>query len=84
MTVYEPERSHAITALTHRLAALGIGEPEVHALEYVTALMGQGWRPTPARKPTDWRVSEPQPPEVAEHGIAAVREALHTARKETA
>lgn len=84
MTVYEPDRSRAITALSLRLQALDVPDADVHALEYVTALMGQGWRPTPARKSTDWRASELQPPEVAAHGISAVREAFHTARKESA
>ena len=45
----DAETSAAIEALVYRLKNRGGEDDEVFALEYVTALRGRGWRPTPAK-----------------------------------
>lgn len=41
--------TRAQQALVHRLSTWDGHDPETLAAEYVTALMGDGWRPTEAR-----------------------------------
>lgn len=53
----------AVAALTHRIrqrdaairAGHDIADPEPFALEFMTALTGNGWRPTEARPTPEWR-----------------------------
>jgi hypothetical protein len=54
-------REDAARALVHRLKNRGDGDnqypldDEVFANEYITGLIGNGWRPTEARAPWDYR-----------------------------
>jgi hypothetical protein len=67
VTSRERETAAAVAALRHRLQNRGDGEgqfatdDEMFALEYVTALVGFGWRPVEAlREPRSQPVGEGQ------------------------
>lgn len=53
------ETTQAIEALAHRIrerdADPDRSDADVFALEFMTALRGQGWRPTAARVAVDWK-----------------------------
>lgn len=56
----EAETRAAVKALVHRLqnhgdTDLSGADAEPFAVEFMTALKGRGWRPTPARPSPDWR-----------------------------
>lgn len=53
-------------------------DADLFALEYVTALRGQGWRPTAARPAEPWeqQIGPPPHPETAHRGADLVRAAL--------
>lgn len=70
MTDLDRETSAAVEALAHRIrnrdaAILGgsdceeIGDSEVFAREFLTALRGRGWRPTEARVLPSWKPGQP-------------------------
>jgi hypothetical protein len=48
------EKRDAVAALAHRIRNIGDTDPEVFALEFITAMWGRGWRPTETR-PFPWR-----------------------------
>lgn len=52
------DTQRAVDALVHRLRAWGVVDPEPKALEFITALRGQGWRPTLARAAEPWRPAQ--------------------------
>lgn len=63
----------AVAALTYRLrerdamAEADRPDAEVFGLEFMTALRGQGWRPTPAMAVKDrWRADRSSPPATTE------------------
>lgn len=72
----------AVAALAHRIrnrdATDDPGDAEVFALEYLTALRGQGWRPTAARPAPSWQPNQGPPPEpdVAQRGADMARQML--------
>jgi hypothetical protein len=73
----DPDTAKAIEALAHRLRSWDRADTdaEVFALEFMTALRGQGWRMTQAKVPVPWE-PVPKTPGAAERGAAAARELL--------
>jgi hypothetical protein len=73
----DPDTTKAVEALAHRLRSWDRDDTdaEVFALEFMTALLGQGWRMTQAKAPVAW---EPVPvtPGAYERGGALARERL--------
>jgi hypothetical protein len=49
----DPDTSAAIEALAFRLRNNRDEDPDVFALEFITALRGHGWRPTEAKAKPD-------------------------------
>lgn len=78
----------AVDALAHRVRQRDQADirqdPELFALEYVTAMRGRGWRPTPAAKPKPWRVDLKRGADPATHAeeIAAARARCAEATKQ--
>lgn len=78
----------AIAALTSRVrnrdAADEREDAELFAMEFLAAMRGQGWRPTPARPAQPWhqQIAPPLDPEVAHRGAALARQALADAEED--
>jgi hypothetical protein len=72
----------AVAALAHRIrerdALAERPDADLFAGEFMTALRGQGWRPTAARPAQPWQhqFGPPPHPETAHRGAAMVRAAL--------
>lgn len=72
----------AVAALAHRVrerdALTEKPDADLFAREYMTALRGQGWRPTAARPAQPWteQIGPPPHPETAHRGAELVRRAL--------
>jgi hypothetical protein len=73
----DPDTTKAVEALTRRLRSWNRSDvdAEVFALEFMTALWGQGWRPTEAKVPVAW-APVPVTPGAAERGAALSRDLL--------
>lgn len=85
----DPETTAAVEALAHRLRNKGDEDPEVFALEFMTALRGRGWRVTSAKAQPDAHAPGaglPSDPNVAEMvrrtraDVEATREAFRAAQ----
>lgn len=59
MTSLDEDTAKAVAALAHRIrerdAASEPADAEIFSLEFMTALRGQGWRPTPAKAGPSWK-----------------------------
>lgn len=78
----DEETRAAVSALAHRVrerdAAAERSDAELFAGEFMTALRGQGWRPTAARPAQPWtdKIGPPPRPETAHRGAELARAAL--------
>lgn len=73
----------AVAALAARVRRRDEADPadrpdaEPFALEFLTALRAQGWRPIPARPVVPWQRTTPPPsPDTAARGAALARRAI--------
>jgi hypothetical protein len=76
------ETTQAVEALAHRLrerdGEADRSDAEVFALEFMTALRGQGWRPTPAKANAAPLHAAPVPDRRSrDEELAAARAVLH-------